>query len=124
MIYKPYFLVIALFLFFSINSKGQENLPPAGPNEFYTTHYYSFKDASSKEIVYELQADLQKMQFVKHVDIRYNELKKSGNITLITLEKTVTRENEEGFKPTHFKKCILKYGITPLEYHVIQSSGK
>ena len=63
------------------------------------THSYSFTDCASKEQVYDLQHDLQKMQFVTNVDVKFSLQKKVGVIMIMTSEPPITSEAEEGFKP-------------------------
>ncbi len=86
------------------------------------THTYSFKDAQSKEVINNLHQDLQNIEFVSDVKIKYTEIKKSGLLIVTTSERPVVKEHDHVFSIASLKNALLKYNITPIEYRLIENS--
>jgi hypothetical protein len=83
------------------------------------THTYSFTDCENKDVVYKIQEDVKKINFVTNVDIRYNSYKKTGVMIVNTSETMIRGESDEGFSPTWLKEVLIKDGAMPYKYRLI-----
>lgn len=90
-------------------------------DQIMKTHSYSFKNAENKEVINKIQQELERLDFVTQVKIKYAEPKKSGLLIITTSEKPVKNENDKVFSPTALKSVLLKNNITPIEYRLIEN---
>lgn len=116
-------LFFALFFSFSYDSVSQE-VNTLGPNEFFMMHYYTFEGNASQDKLDELEKALAKLEFVSEAKVKYKFEKSMGQVVLITKEKLLISERDNGFSPTIIKKTIINVGLIPIQHSAQKHSPK
>lgn len=108
-------LFFAIFFSFSYVSISQER-NTLEPNEFFMMHYYTFEGNANQDKLDELEQALSKLEFVTEAKVKYKYEKGMGQVVLITKEKLITSERENGFSPPIIKRTIINMGLIPIQH--------
>lgn len=117
--------ILFFALFFSIGYiavSQEKNM--LEPNEFFMIHYYTFEGNASQDKLDELERNLSKLEYVSEAKVKYKYEKEMGQVILITKEKLITSERENGFSPPIIKRTIINLGLIPIQYSMEKYSNK